>query len=324
MVATEQKEPKTPLDIRRELIIYNQHITINNNYFYNKKLASEKIMLINDYFSKEGKPLSYNQFIQINGNIISHFSYIAIIDAIPLKWRKVLKTSKLNTDCCSIEEMPTCKLNEKIDRNVYMMSSKELYWISISQNLIQPSCINAWNSRLDIEIESKSWDHFFTLPFRCVQDIDVKALQLKIIHRIYASKSLVSKWDKDTKELCCICSADKANILHTFQDCYHVRLFWLGIEDLIRPILFTYVARLDIVNILFGIIPYTFGNHSLNHCLTYCRYFIHLETIHGKRPSVTNFKQYYNKILKLEKEMYLVKNEQIVFSKLFDRILAIL
>ena len=183
-----KKEPKTPLEVRRELVILNQYISINNEYFFDKNLVDKNTLMINDFFCEEGRPLKHNQFTEKHGNILSHFKYMSLVDAIPPNWRKLLKTQTFEKTCCNINEQPHCHVSQTIIRNVFMVSSRELYWAMINQNALQPSCIKAWNQRLDIDVEKSTWEMLFVLPFRCVQNITVKEMQLKILHRFYPIK----------------------------------------------------------------------------------------------------------------------------------------
>ena len=256
-----KKEPQTSLDIRREFIVFNQHISIDNKYLYNENLILNKTVMINDFFYADGKPLSYNDFTEKNGNIISFFKHMAIIDAIPKKWRKTLRNQAVNPICCNIDEQPVCHITKTIHRNVFIITSRELYWTMLNEKILIPSCISAWNSRLNLQHEHTTWEKFFILPFKCMQNIQLKDFQLKILHRYYASKNLVSKWDKDTTGSCDLCNFEKSNILHIFVECIYTQQFWEHIDNWLRPIIFPYTARLDSSNMLFGIVPYAVGNH---------------------------------------------------------------
>ena len=315
-----KRDPTTPLEVRREIIVLNRYISIDNQYFYNKKLILNNLIMIHNFFNENGTPIKYDTFVQNHGNIISRFKYMTIIDAIPLGWRKILKTKTIEADCCNINEDPFCQIN-KVDRNVFRMTSRELYWAMIYNNLLQPSCIQAWNLRLHTQIQNATWEKIFILPFQCTQNINVKMLQLKIIHRFYASQSLISKWDTETNATCCLCKTHIANLLHTFQTCIHVKSFWAEIEKWLKDIMILYTAELKEPIILFGIVPYTIGNHCINHCLMYCKLFIHMEHANERIPRFDLFKSYYRNILQTEKEMYLVRNEKTIFNNLFRKLL---
>lgn len=192
----------------------------------------------------------------------------------------------------------------------------------MSQRWIPPTCIKSWNDKLHLDYNIEQWEKIFTLPFRCTNDINIKNFQLKILHRFYACQSLVSKWDKDTDQICILCKKEIANILHTFWGCENIKIFWKLISDWLTPILLQYTANLNHEKIFFGIIPYTVGNHCLNHCLFYCKQFIHQERKKQKSLTVQHFCNFYKNVLEREKSLYVLQNQGNLFHKLFDKILT--
>ena len=50
-----KEEPKNPLDIRRNYIVFNQHIGIGGKYVYQPSLIKNNVLLINDFVDKHGK-----------------------------------------------------------------------------------------------------------------------------------------------------------------------------------------------------------------------------------------------------------------------------
>ena len=90
------------------------------------------------------------------------------------------------------------------------------------------------------------------------------------------------------------------------------------------PLFYPYTAKLEAMNMLFGIVPYAIGNHAINHCLMYCRYFIHLEVRNNNCPKFHKFIEYYKQKLNIEKETYIVRNEFALFSKLFGKLINII
>ena len=82
--------------------------------------------------------------------------------------------------------------------------------------------------------DDKYWKSVFTLPHICIRDIKVKEFQHKILHRYYPCQSIVSKWDDETPNICCLCKNDIANLTHTFFYCQYVHTFWKQLENWIK------------------------------------------------------------------------------------------
>ena len=148
-------------------------------------------------------------------------------------------------------------------------------------------------------------------------------MQLKILHRFYPCQSLVSKWDKETSDICKLCKSESANLLHTFWECKIMKTFWNSISEWLTPVIFQYTANLTCLNILFGLLPYTIGNHCSNHCLLYCKYYVHIEILNNKMPMLQKFQKYYKDILELERTIYVIRNEIDLYDKLFSKLVAI-
>ena len=144
------KEPQTPLNIRRELIVYNQHISIDNKYIYEPLLIKNNVIQINDFFDEDGKAWKFQNFCNRKGNLITFYKYISIIDAIPATWRKILKSQKIDLNICNINEQPMCKIKENVEKSVFIISSREIYWTLMNENITLPTCVNSWNTRMHL------------------------------------------------------------------------------------------------------------------------------------------------------------------------------
>ena len=80
--------------------------------------------------------------------------------------------------------------------------------------------------------------------------------------------------------------------------------FWEIISEWLTPVIFQYTTNLTCVNILFGILPYTIGNHCCNHCLLYCKFYVHLALWNNNTPTLKKF--YITiKISQLQKKHYI-------------------
>ena len=317
-------EPHNALDVRQEYIHFNKFIKIDNKPINIPSLREHNIYMINNFFDNEGKPIKYKSFCDLYGNLISEFKYISLIDAIPANWRNLLKQQNTNdtTNILDINQNPTLYVNKNL-KDINNTKSREVYWTLINKNEKTPTCIESWKKE-SLDFGTKQWESIFILPFRSVSDIKIRELQLKIIHRFYPSQCLVSKWDKDVDEICYLCHTDVANTSHTFSECKVIIEFWNSLSDVIAPILSLYSASLNSKQILFGIIPYTLGNHCINHCILHGKNYIHLERMQSRKPALNKFINYYKDILEIDRIAYLLKNEKMLFDKLFNRIKILL
>ena len=103
---------------------------------------------------------------------------------------------------------------------------------------------------------------------------------------------------------------------------YALQIFWCKVKVWITNNMEPgYNFELNCETVLLGVIPYTFRSHSINHCIMYCKHFIHLERIHECQPNFKKFLNFYKHVLNIEKEMYTMNNEKNIFNKSFGKML---
>ena len=316
-----KNEPQNALDIHREYFIFNRFISINNNYVFKHRLIENNILSIHNLLTDNGTFISYDIFCEKYGKQMTQFEYMSLIDAIPNDWKKTLKSQTVRLTTCNVNEPPYCKLGLK-ECNVHIVTSSEIYWYTMHKEKKTPTCINSWKERINVTENELYWKAVFTLPLRCLNDFKVKELQIKIIHRFYPCQSLVAKWDKSITDLCILCNEEQANIIHTFYECVCITDFWCKVKVWITNNMEPgYNFELNCETVLLGVILYTVRSHGINHCIMYCKHFIHLERIHECQPNFKKFLNFYKHVLNIEKEMYTTNNEKNIFNKSFGKML---
>jgi len=308
-----KKQPSNALDIRREILYFNKNIKIENKYILMSNMVANDIYLIDQIVDNNGKILPYDTLCRQYGNVISHFDFMSLIDAIPVAWRKTLQQQSFHVHVCNVNESPFCNI-EKNDKDIQIITSSQIYWHLLSENKTKPTCITSWVSILDIDESKKLWSSIFTLPLLCVKDAKMREFQYKIIHRYYPSQNKVSKWDVTTSNICTLCNSEIADTVHTFYGCNLIRKFWNSIMQWLNNNTNLSVSLLC-ENVLLGVIPFKQSNHAVNHCLLYAKYFIHMEKANDKCPSLFNFLAYYKSKLVIERESYVVQDKVCAFSK---------
>ena len=243
---------------------------------------------------------------------------MSIIDAIPCKWKKLLKSQTLPVDLCNINENPTLCL-KNFEKDLSLINSSDIYWKIISTFKDVATCISSWSSQLSLEIDVNEWKQIFTLYNKCTKDIKVRELQLKIIHRFYPCQSLISKWDKTQSEECRYCTNMKADIIHTFYECEICLAFWESLNNWLKN---NGLLQLPLkkYEIILGFIPYRITTHAVNHIALYAKYYIHKRKKDDKRIDFIQFLWRYKCLLTIEKEIYCQNNEIISFNTIFGKV----
>ena len=142
-------------------------------------------------------------------------------------------------------------------------------------------------------------------------------MQYKIIHRSYATNSIISKWDETKDENCSFCK-QKANIIHNFVTCTKISALWTHIFNQLEIYNIESPPILNTEDILFG--KYKEAKYDmLNHLILYCKYYIHKHFVNGKIPHPNNFFNYYYQTLLIEKERYAEKGQLDIFYQRFGK-----
>ena len=308
--------PKTAMDIRRQMVWYNKYITINKTPVFNKTLYEAGICCINDLLDQEGKILNYNN-ITVKYNIrIDPFYYMSLIDAIPNSWRQILKTCNFPLNIIHNDENPHLLINEQ-HKDITQVKSKEIYITYLKLNECKANCIEAWNKRLDIHLTTVDWRKIFILAKQTVCDSRILTMQYKILHRCYATNSIICKWDETKQEYCTICN-QKANILHNFVTCSRIKEFWIQVTGMLRIYNIEAPNLLMAQDILFG--KYIEAKYDmLNHLILYAKYYIHKQFIANKPVCVEHFFKYYYQIMVIEKQRYIEKDGLKLFQQRFGK-----
>ena len=181
-----------------------------------------------------------------------------------------------------------------------------------------PSCYKTWAEKIGIGYRREDWQKIFLLPKQCVRDTRILDMQYKILHRCYATESIICKWDSNVLGICAKCQ-NKANILHNFYFCPDIKRFWQQIEGIAVENLRLSPVNLSVSDEIFG--KYLgVQNELLNHMLLHAKYYLHSTKIQSRSISIVHFRNYYKKVLEREKEMYTLANRIKGFERIFGQV----
>ena len=144
-------------------------------------------------------------------------------DAIPLKWRQILKSQNVIEMTPTDETVYFC--HDKRFQPIKLVKSKDIYWILNTKNIIKPTCMQRWFDKYFIDFSNLTWKNIFTLIKTITMNTKLIEFQFKIIHCVYASDSYVSNFDNTVNKTCRQCHVNN-NIPHLFVDCIKVKQFW--------------------------------------------------------------------------------------------------
>ena len=113
---------------------------------------------------------------------------------------------------------------KKTNENNLSGKSKKIYQTFKCLYVKQPSCIQAWNIQYNIRFHENEWKNLFVLPLKLTKDHKLIEFQYKILDKVFASQSYVSRFDRNVPELCTKHKV-RANTIHLFFKCDDVKRF---------------------------------------------------------------------------------------------------
>ena len=311
-----KEEPKNALDIARETVWLNKYIKISGDCLFYKQLYEKGLLLVADLLSETGKFLTHDEFQAKFDVTITHMFVMSLVDAIPVQWRRQLKN--FSAAAVNNAELPHLKIKDR-QRAILLVISKDIYWEILRPREGTPSCIENWNRRIPgTEVSLEEWKQIFCLPKDTIRETRVLEVQFKILHRCYATRSKVNKWDASVSPLCTVCK-EKANIVHDFYTCPHVQTFWQKICEMLTSLCPFQVSELSLKDIIMGKPGVKYD--VLNHVLLYAKYHIHRQICQKMQANFNHFHIYYKHILEMEKERYIYINQPTSFYKRFGNCL---
>ena len=302
-----QRDPTSIKDIRGQCLWYNKYIKINGECYFNAEMSNKRINILNDILNENGVLMDANSIkneFNLRANILTINS---IISAIPKSWKSILKqSSNTNYLYCKI---PTLKM-QTYEKQITKIESRHIYWCLVKSKRIAPSCIERWK-KSNITLSDSQWREIFIKTKYLTKIVKHKLLNLKIMHKNYASDVIVAKFDKSVNSKCNLCN-DENDIIHVFCMCKNVTLFWKLLENWVKRNIVPNITidtrmkllgclRIDVPNQVYYVIDYM---------LLQARIYIHRSNIKNENVYFTVFLSILRKNTEIECRLYNVNSKK--------------
>ena len=296
-----EKELTCIADVLKEILWLNKSIMIDNESVAYDDWYTEGCVQIHDLINDNGHFFHYDEFIQRYDINCTQFKYMSLVDAIPKEWKAIIKSHR--------DEIINIERSEEIIRTfglstkeINKIASKDIYWKLLKNKIEKPTCISSWNKKYGLEFSECEWKQIFKLSKNLTRDVRVIEFQTKIIHRIYASNSYVSRFDKTVQENCTECNI-KCDICHMFYSCKHIKEFWLTFTTWWNRHFRHKIIQLSLIDVIFGILlPKCV---LINYCILHAKWFLHKEykkfDNNSIKPSFDNYLYWLKEVVKIER-----------------------
>ena len=298
---------KTPPEIRRETLWLNKNITINEREMLDKNWHNKGINIIHDIINKDGKFLTAGEIEQKYEIPCDVLKYNALKEAIPVEWRQILKTMKIDQEAISFQEQPHLTINN-ISKPLQLLKNRDFYWALIEHCKQRPIIIDKIIKDLKInETNEDSWGKVFMVS-KSVRDTKLQSFQYKILYNLTPCNLYLNKIGKSDTRNCETCN-EMDDIPHYFFECKQVEPFWNSFQIWWKNMTEEQII-LDSNTVKIGITDNLNSNEALNACILIAKWHIYKNKLNGS-PIF-----FYKYLCDLKYHLVIEKNIALKYNKL--------
>ena len=212
----------TKTDVLTQSLWMNSHIRIKGTPVYMTELINYGIEQVQHIFLVDAKRFcTIPEIIDMYGPIQNFMSYLSIKEAIPAKWKQVLKSNQsISYENTWYEKSLTLT---KLSREAYLI-------LRTKRAPHHDKALSKWNVVLDIDISEDEWKkirtHMFTVALTTkLRDFQMRLLSHRIVTNINRNRS-----DPTISQYCTFCNVELETTIHMLYDCKHVITIWKTLE----------------------------------------------------------------------------------------------
>ena len=172
--------PDQVKDIINEIVWNNKNILVNKKSCYYSDLVEVGMHRICDMAKADGSFYTWSN-LQLKGLQSKNFLFwYGLIDAIPISWKKELKSNKLS-HTSPFDPLEFALVLNSAKVSVSEINTKKLYEAQVSDLREIPTAQSSFNEMLpDSEL---LWKKIYSLPFQVALDTYTRDFQYKILRR---------------------------------------------------------------------------------------------------------------------------------------------
>ena len=294
---------KTSEDFLSESLFGNDRIKLGNKTILYKQWIDKGVFSIHNLFKETGKFMSHQEFQVTYGLSVNFITYHGIVQAVK-KYQKAVGVK--------IEGVSFKNPNLTLQLIYSVRKGVKMYYDILNSETCELKCCKKWTEKLNVEIE---WNKVF-FKVKKIKEVRLKWLQVRLMHRILATNTVLFKMNLATSDQCQICREEKESIEHIFWQCYKVKNFWTSLTNYLKE------KCLHIINlnlneelVLFGYNKNSKTDEALDLILLLAKHFIYKCRLENTEAKLQNFLKYFKYRYKIEKHNATVKMEKEAFEK---------
>ena len=212
-------EPQNTSELLAEPVLHNDRIKIGNKVISYTQWIEKGVYNLANFVGNTGKLLTFTEFRNKYGIYMDFVTYSGLI----LSLKKYIRKTKIQVDDRSPSNTTVAL------RTIYSITKgTKAYYNILNDSDCNPNCCAKWTKKSYCNV---CWKSCF-LKIHKIDDIKLKWLQMRIVHRVIATNVVLKKMGIINCEQCTFCD-EKDSIEHFLWQCYFTRRFWRLLENLI-------------------------------------------------------------------------------------------
>ena len=210
-------EPQNTSKLLAEQVLHNDRIKIGNKVISYTQWIEKGVYNLANFVGDTGKLLTFTEFRNKYGIYMGFVTYSGLI----LSLKKYIRKTKIQTDDSSPSNTTVAL------RTIYSITkgTKASYNI-LNDSDCNPNCHAERTKKSYCNV---CWKSCF-LKIHKIDDIKLKWLQMRIVHRVIAMNVVLKKMGIINCEQCTFCD-EKHSTEHFLWQCYFTRHFWRLLEN---------------------------------------------------------------------------------------------
>lgn len=299
------------LSYRNEILWNNSYIRTGENTIMYLNWYNNGIKYIKDIYNDEAKRFytfdRLKQLYNLHNN--DFLKYLTIVHSIPNRWKMNIQNENIDTP---LQPSIISQIIKSKQTNKYVYDALRKSVIATEKRSEQK-----WEE--EFKEETFSWKKIYSVSLLSTKDIKLQNFQYKHLFRIIPTNKFLFKCNIEDSALCDFCSMNIQTLNHLFWECPQVQHFWSEVSNFMSSYDITITFTLH--NIIFGILSSNAKPETQvrNFIILLGKYFIFKNKCQKKPVLFTQFKSYFKQRLKIEKEIYFIKDRIAQFDKKWDK-----
>ena len=216
-------EPQNTSELLAEPVLHNDRIKIGNKVISYTQRIEKGVYNLANFVGNIGKLLTFPELRNKYGIYMDFVTYSCLILSLKNKIKQNIRITKIPVDDSSLSNTTVAL------RTIYFITKgTKAYYNILKDSDCNPNCCAKWTKKSYCNV---CWKSCF-LKRHKIDDIKLKWLQIRIIHRVISTNVVLKKMGIINCEQCTFCD-EKDSTEHFLWQCYFTIHFWRLLENLI-------------------------------------------------------------------------------------------